>query len=63
MQNPIHVVIELPEDEAWAFAQFLKRAGQSDYLRLAENEQEAYSMVDAGEALRKALSEAQCAPR
>ena len=63
MQNPLHLVLDLPPDEAWAFAQFLKRAGQSDYQRLAANAGEADDMCCAAEAIRRALSDAGCAPR
>lgn len=55
--------LELPDDAAWAFAEFLKRAGYSDYRQLALNEQEAYEMQDAGEKVRAALAEKGYAPR
>ena len=62
-KNTLHLVIEIPPEEAWAFAQFLKRAGQSDYQRLAANAGEACEMCSAAEAIRRALSDAGCAPR
>jgi hypothetical protein len=55
--------VELPDDQAWAFAEFLKRAGYSDYRALAASEQEAYDMRDAGEKVRAALAEQGIAPR
>ncbi len=55
--------VELPDALAWAFAEFLKRAGYSDYRQLAANEQEAYDMQDAGEKVRAALAEKGYAPR
>ena len=55
--------IELPEHEAWALAEFLKRAGFSDYRALAVDEDEAYEMRDAGEKVRRALAEQGIAPR
>jgi hypothetical protein len=59
----VRLMIELPEAYAWAFAQFLKRAGVSDYRRLAENEAEGYAMFYAAEAVREALMQAGCMPR
>jgi hypothetical protein len=55
--------VELPDDEAWALAQFLKRAGFSDYRQLAVDEREAWDMLDAGEKMRRALAERGFAPR
>lgn len=53
----------MTDDEAMAFAEFLKRAGFCDYRSLASNEQEAYDMRYAGEKIRKALADAGYAPR
>ncbi len=61
--NPVKLEVELPVHQAWALAEFLKRAGFSDYLQLAANESEAYAMRDAGAKLRDALAQAGCAPR
>ena len=55
--------VELPEDEAEAYAQFLKRVGVSDYQTNAANEEEAYQMQSAGEKIRVALAEAGFNPR
>jgi hypothetical protein len=55
--------VEWPDDVAWAFAEFLKRAGYSDYRSLAVSDQEAYAMREAGEKLREALAEKGIAPR
>ncbi len=55
--------IELPENEAWALAQFLKRVGYNDYRPLAIDEREAWDMLDAGEKVRAALAEKGVAPR
>lgn len=57
------IEVDLTDDEAWALAQFLKRAGFSDYLRLAIDKDEAYVMLDAGEKLRAALAALGIAPR
>ena len=59
----MHIQIELPADLAWAFAEFLKRAGYHDYRQLAANDQEARDMQDASERLRAALAEKGIAPR
>jgi hypothetical protein len=55
--------VELPEEEAWALAQFLKRTGYTDYRGQAIDECEATRMRDAGERLREALARAGVAPR
>lgn len=55
--------VELPDELAWALAQFLKRAGYSDYRTLAASEQEACDIQEAGERIRTALAEQGCAPR
>lgn len=60
---PIRVQVELPEEEAWALAQFLKRAGYTDYRGQAIDEDEASRMRDAGERLREALAGAGVALR
>ena len=55
--------IELTEDQAWAFAHYLKRIGYSDYRARAASDAEAWRMHDAGDALRIALAEAGVNPR
>ena len=57
------IVIELSDEEAWAFAQFLKRAGRSDYRALAVDQDEAAAMLCAAEVIRKALADAGWSPR
>lgn len=57
------ISIDLLDDEAWAFAEFLKRVGYSDYRKLAASDQEAYEMQSAGEVVRRALAEKGYAPR
>jgi hypothetical protein len=57
------IEVELSDELAWAFAEFLKRAGYSDYRLLAVDEQEAYAMQDAGEKMRAALAGKGVAPR
>lgn len=57
------VKIDLTDEEAWAFAQFLKRVAVDDYRRLAVDGEEAGAMRDVGEAIRVALAEQGYAPR
>lgn len=59
----VTITAELTDAEAWAFAQFLKRAGWSDYKANAVDDDEARVMLEAGEKLRRALGEAGYAPR
>ena len=60
---PLCLLIELSDDEAWAFAQFLKRVAIDDYRRLAVDGEEACAMQAAGAAQRRALAEQGHAPR
>lgn len=55
--------IELPEEQAWALALYLKRIGYADYREKSASEAEAWEMQQAGEALRAALAEQGIAPR
>ena len=59
----VTIQVELTENEALAFAQFLKRATLSDYRDGAANEEESFLMQHAGESIRKALAESGFAPR
>ena len=63
MQRTLQFVVELTGDEAWALAQFLKRAGFDHYRRLAMDDDEGYQMRNAAETVRTVLAEAGCAPR
>lgn len=63
MDGLTHITLDLPSDEAQALAQYLKRAGFSDFRELAVNDSEAYAMQAAAERLRSALAEAGYAPR
>lgn len=60
--NPV-ITVTLTDIQAEAFAQFLKRVGLSDYGALAQGQQEAYAMLNAGEAIRQELASAGYAPR
>ena len=53
----------LTDEQAWNLAQFLKRAGFSDFRSNAQDEAEAYAMRDAAEIVRRALANAGYAPR
>ena len=59
----ITVEVEMTEEQAAAFSQFLKRVGVSDYRNLSVDDQEAYAMQEAGEKIRRALGEAGYTPR
>lgn len=59
----VKISVELPESEAWAFAQFLKRAGHADYRNFTKDDEEAYQMLYAADKVRAALAEAGIAPR
>ncbi len=61
--SQVTITATMTEAEAYAFAQFLKRVGFSDYASNAESQQEAYIMIDAGEAIRSALAKQGFAPR
>ncbi len=61
--SAIPITLYLTDAQAWALAQFLKRAGFDDYRRLAVDEDEAYAMRDAGEKVRAHLGLAGYAPR
>lgn len=62
-EETVRIEVEFSDSEAWVFAQFLKRAGHSNYLECAADSSEAYQMLFAGEKLRAALAAAGYAPR
>lgn len=55
--------VELTDEEAWSLAQFFKRAAFSDFRRNSQDEAEAYSMRDAADRVRDALTRAGYSPR
>lgn len=61
-RTPVITVI-LSTQQAWAYAQFLKRVGLDDYKALAVDLEEAYTMLSAGEAIREELRRVGYAPR
>jgi len=63
MKPPVTITVELSADEAWAFAEYLKRVGITDYRRLALEVTEADRMQRAGMCIARALAELGVAPR
>ena len=59
----IEITVTLTDEQAWEFAQFLKRVCFSDYDRRATGEAQASLMLEAGELIRQALAEQGYAPR
>ena len=59
----VRLAINLTDDQAEALAQFLKRVGLSDYRPLSVDQQEAYLMASAGEAIREELRQVGFDPR
>lgn len=52
----VPISLEIPNEQARAYAEFLKRVGFSDYQGLAKDETEAYTMQAAGEKIKEALA-------
>jgi hypothetical protein len=61
--EPITLQVELPDELAWALAQFVKRLGFNDCRQLAVSDEEAWQMIHATEAVRAALAREGYAPR
>ena len=61
--DPAKIQFELPGDEAWALAQFVKRVGWTEMRENAENEEETYLIRSALGKLFEALREVGYAPR
>jgi hypothetical protein len=59
----VKISVELEDDEAWTYAQFLKRVLLDDYKARAQDEDEAYRMRDAGLKVQEALRDAGYDPR
>ncbi len=55
--------LDLSDEQAWALAQYLKRIGYADYRAKAENEAQAWRMIEAGDAVRVALADVGINPR
>ena len=59
----VTITISLTSAQAWAFAEFLKRVGLSDFAALAVDQEEALAMLSAAAAIRLELAQAGYAPR
>lgn len=59
----VKLVAELPEYQAEALAQFVKRAGWSEFRRCAVDDDEACAIREAVDQVARALAEAGFAPR
>ena len=62
-QKTVLISLELPENQAIALAQFVKRVGWSEMRGCAVNDNEAYEIKDAVYVLQNALAEKGYAPR
>jgi hypothetical protein len=60
---PTTITVKLNQTEAMAFAQFLKRAGFSDYRSKSTSDEEAYEVQAAAVQVRNALAKAGFEPR
>jgi hypothetical protein len=58
-----HIALELPEGQAWALAQLMKRITASAARELAVDQAETDEMMDAVRTVQAALAEAGYAPR
>lgn len=61
--DPARIQFELPGDEAWALAQFVKRVGWTEMRENAESEDETYLIRSALSQLADALRDQGYAPR
>jgi hypothetical protein len=61
--KPVTIEVELTDEEAYALAQYLKRAIFEDYRKRALNDDDAYIMQGAVAEIRKALAKAGYEPR
>ena len=61
--SDITINVTFTDAEAWQYAHFLKRVCLSDYEQRASAQDEAYTMVTAGEKIREALREHGYSPR
>jgi len=56
------ITVKFSDQEAWDFAQFLKRAGFSDFRSNTVDDDEAHRMIAAAEKVRKALADVGYSP-
>ncbi len=62
-ETPVEIHFTCQKQEAYAFAQFLKRAQYSDFESRAYDEEDASRMMNAAESIQSALREAGFSPR
>ncbi|MEY4684619.1 MAG: hypothetical protein RLZ25_1078 [Pseudomonadota bacterium] len=55
--------IEMTGDQASAYAKLLQKIDVSDYRKLAQDDTEARLMFEAGEVIRRALSDVGVVPK
>lgn len=63
MAEKVRIEAELEADQAWAFAEFLKRALPEDFEKRAGDREEAALMWEAGLSIQRALADQGFAPR
>ncbi|WP_305910582.1 hypothetical protein Q9L42_020720 (plasmid) [Methylomarinum sp. Ch1-1] len=61
--DSVKIDLELPEDQALALAQFVKRVGWAEFRQNAVDDKEAYLISDAVAKLQRAIADAGYAPR
>lgn len=61
--EPVIITVDLPESEAAALAQFVKRIGFAEMRANAVDDSEAYQIRAALSAIQDALNEAGFSPR
>jgi hypothetical protein len=59
----LNLFIELTEQEAWDYAQFLKRVGFSEFRANAQDDDEAYRMLAVSAKIRQAINDLGINPR
>ena len=58
----VSITVKFSDQEAWDLAQFLKRAGFSDFRSNTVDDDEAHRMIAAAEKVRKALADVGYSP-
>jgi hypothetical protein len=58
-----HLTLHVDEDDLWALAQFIKRAGWQEYRQNATDDSEAHRIRAGVDALQRALAEEGYDPR
>ena len=56
------ITVKFSDQEAWDLAQFLRRAGFSDFRSNTVDDDEAHRMISAAEKVRKALADVGYSP-